>query len=308
MQKKKFLGVLAAAAAVYIVGISIDPVVAQIGNWKKIHAKAASEARENNSGLRTVAMSVQLQTLSQSMITRSLLAALKISKTAQIRALAAEREQFMSKLSLLRRGHRGLGLPPATYPKVLEKLARLEKEWSVFGPAVTRIIYTGRVTKRDVAIVAECIKPLAEGTKELIEVNEFYATGGRAFSALTPLVSQAESMQALIKKMTAEYLLVTYGYKVGEYQVKLGESHDLFDRTLKGLIGGDSELRLLPAPSPQINAELRQVERTWRELAPRVYKVVQSGQATRAQAPAVQRKADVLAGKMGKAVVLYKAL
>lgn len=268
----------------------------------------STETLERARGMGTVALAVKLQILSQSMTNRSLLAALGVDKREQIVALMGERENFIAIMGLLRYGHKKIGVHPARRPMVLERLARLEKEWSVFGPTVAKIINTGTVTKQNVAIVAECIKPLEEGTRELINAYEHFATGGRTFSAVTPMVKNAEALQALVKEMTAEYLLIAYGYEIKEYRAKLGHSYQRFDRTLKALIKGDPALRIVPAPNQQIGTELRLIQKSWYPLARSVYNAVMKGQVSRNYAPTITNQADWLAGKMDKAVSLYRRL
>lgn len=303
------------AAAFCLLGVSAAPALSQ-GAAKQPAGEGAIRLAVNDNGssrgarggIQSVTYAVRLQTLSQTMITRSLLTALEIDQSIQLRRLANARRNFTRLMRALRRGDEGLGLSRPTRPQVVQKLEKLEKEWSVFGSAVDKIVGTGRATKRNVAIVAECIKPLAAATRELIDVYEHFATGGRTFSALTPMVSRAENSRALIKEMTAEYLLIAYGYEKEAYRAKLRQSYAMFDRTLTGLIHGDPGLRLLAAPNRLINDELMQARTNWQTLAAAVDRVLQGGKVSRVRAPIVERQADRLAGRMGRAVTLYKGL
>jgi len=208
----------------------------------------------------------------------------------------------------LRHGDEKLGLRAAEHPEILEKLARLEKEWSIFGPAVQSIIDTGRITPQNVAIVAECIEPLAEATEQLIDVYEYYATGGRTFSVLTGMVSRAEAQHALLQEMTAGYLLVAYGHKAETYRARIWAYQAQFDRILHGLIDGDRQLNLLPAPDQPLREQFEAARQSWTRLYAITKTIPQGGAIDRDCLLDITRQSRQLAATLGKAIDLYKSL
>ena len=236
------------------------------------------------------------------------LAALSVDKKRNIDTLAKERDAFVRVLKGLRHGDEKLGLRAAEHPEILEKLARLEKEWSIFGPAVQSIIDTGRITPQNVAIVAECIEPLAEATEQLIDVYEYYATGGRTFSVLTGMVSRAEAQHALLQEMTAGYLLVAYGHKAETYRARIWAYQAQFDRILRGLIDGDRQLNLLPAPDQPLRAQFEAARQSWTRLYAITKTIPQGGAIDRDCLLDITRQSRQLAATLGKAIDLYKSL
>ncbi len=269
--------------------------------------KAASELNIARN-LRALEMASALQALSQTMTIRSLLAALSIDKEPNISALAAEHDRFDRIIKGMRHGDLELGLGRAVNPEILKKLARLEKEWSIFGPVARKIVKSGKVSKRSVAIVAECIKPLAEGTRELIEVVQYYVTGGQTFSLLTSMISATEAQHALISEMAAGYLLIAYGHKPAYYRGLLRDQMAHFDQTLNGLLVGDSGLQLLPAPTSTLARRFRGAIRLWRAHRPVLRAVAEGGEVDRETFPDFMRLNDALAAEIDKASELYKSI
>ena len=277
--------------------------------WRAANVqRVQSAALEGSSGLQAVHLSSQLQGLSQSMITHSLLAALKIDKEANIQRLVEERKRFVATLNALRTGDGKLGLQATTNPEILARLGRLEKEWSIFGPAVQSIIETKQVTPQNVAIVAECIEPLAEATYDLMDVYEYYATGGQAFSMLTDMVSRAETQHSMLSEMIAGYLLIAYGHKTEDYRVRLWAYQAQFDQTFKVLIDGDRKLGLLPAPRMDLRQQFQASQEIWRRICPILQAVANGRSVNRLSIGRVTKESQRLASGIGKAVEIFRQL
>ncbi len=309
LSRPRPLSVAVALAVCALVALS-GPAAAEQEPESDGQVAAVPEHAGQNSAiqLQPVHMSGRLQALSQAMIMRSLLAALAVEKKRNVKTLAKERDAFVRILHGLRHGDEKLGLRPADNPQILKKLARLEKEWSIFGPAVQSIIDTGRITPQNVAIVAECIEPLAEATEQLIDVYEYYATGGRTFSVLTGMVSRAEAQHALLQEMTAGYLLVAYGHKAETYRARIWAYQAQFERTLIGLIDGDRQLNILPAPAPPLRKQFEEARESWAQLYAITKTIPQGGEIDRDCLMDITRQSRQLSASLGKAIDLYRSL
>jgi hypothetical protein len=306
--RKAVTKLLAVSTTVAVLAALVQGGPAAAQGDRGAHAQTAARAQGGGSRLQSVHMSGQLQALSQSMITHSLLAALSIERKKNVKILAKDRDKFVRTVNGLRHGDEKLGLRATKNPKILEKLDRLEREWSIFGPAVQSIIDSKRATAQNVAIVAECILPIAEATRELIDVYEFYATGGRTFSVLTGMVSQAEAQHALLKEMTAGFLLVAYGHKRESYRARLWAYQVQFDMVLRGLIEGNPRLKLLPAPDVKLRARFRAAREKWIELLSITKSVAEGGVVDPECISDVTKKSRQLAVELGEAVDQYKRL
>ena len=286
-------GVLSLSTAFGTAGLGnaapIAPLPAAEDRGPTRQSLQAAGALDIARNLRALDMASELQALSQTMTIRSLLAALSIDKEPNISALAAEHDRFDLIIKGMRHGDEELGLAKT-------------------GPVARKIVKNGKVSKRNVMIVAECIKPLAEGTRELIEMVQYFVTGGRTFSLLTSMIGATEAQHALINEMAAGYLLIAYGHKPKFYRSLLQEQMAHFDKTLKGLLAGDSGLQLLPAPTSTLERQFRGALRLWRAHLPALGDVAYGGEVDRETIPEFMRSNDALAAEIDKATELYKSI
>jgi len=111
----------------------------------------------------------------------------------------------------------------------------------------------------------------------------------------------------LTQKMTKESFLIRSNIDKKINMDKLSKSSQLFDKTLKGLMRGDSSLALVATDNQEIQAQLKKVEALWTPF----YKEVQaiySGAAKDSSYDMLEKKNMELLKEMNKAVGLYASL
>ena len=258
--------------------------------------------------IQTLHMASRLRALSQTMTIHALLIALAPEPGPSLRTLAEQNENFSRIIAGLRQGDPALGLEMMSNPRILERLARLEREWSVFGPVVQRILDRGEVTPEDVALVAQRIGPQASATRELIDEVQYQATGGQTFSLRTKMIGRTEEQQALIQEIVAGTLLIAYGHQPEAYRAKLLEQQSRFDRTLKGLLHGDSSLQLLPAPTLLLRERFRTALSLWGRMSPVLTQVAEGAPVPEKDIPALLKTSHELAAELRQAVELYRII
>jgi len=94
----------------------------------------------------------------------------------------------------------------------------------------------------------------------LVLVNSLFAMSDKE---LARSIDLAGKQRMLTQKMSKEAMLVKIGIDVDNSVKKLKESSSLFDKTLKGLINGDKELRLVATDNKDIQAKLKEVQKLW---------------------------------------------
>lgn len=77
------------------------------------------------------------------------------------------------------------------------------------------------------------------------------------------VINLAGKQRMLTQKMSKEALLIASGIDADANRANLQKTANLFDKTLKGLIGGDSELGLPKTEDPAILAQLDKVSGLW---------------------------------------------
>lgn len=92
---------------------------------------------------------------------------------------------------------------------------------------------------------------------------EMPAVGGPGLKEYAVAINQAGRQRMLSQKMTKEFLLVVSGLEADANRLEFARTANLFDSTLKRLIGGDSEVGVPAPPTPAIAEHLKGVQAIW---------------------------------------------
>lgn len=110
----------------------------------------------------------------------------------------------------------------------------------------------------------------------------------------------------LSQKMSKEAALVALGVDKARNIENLQKTSALFDKTLKGLKDGSSELGLPATESKRIRRQLEKVETIWAEFYPSIKQVIASGNVSDAELNTIASQNLPLLKQMNKAVGLYE--
>ena len=246
--------------------------------------------------------------LTEKMTKEALLVALKINKDQNLKNLEASRGLFRRTLTGLRDGDLELGLLPTTDPQVLEKVEKVEEIWPLYDATVQDALDSGSVSESQLAKIAELNVPLLNAVNKTVMTYQLLNSQGALNSVLGFAIDHAGRQVMLSQKMSKEFLLIASGHDVEKNRRNLEETAALFERTLTALLDGDAEMRLLPAPTPEINGQLRKVQRIWEEFRPLLDGTL-GGEKTDAAAMAqVARMSKPLLKAMNMAVFMYESL
>ncbi len=250
------------------------------------------------------------RTLTQKISKESLLVALGVDREENLRNLEESRALFDRTLKGLRNGDAVLGLPPTTEPDVLDHLGKVEELWPLLETVVRNSVAGQNVTAQGIDTIVELNLPLLQAADDTVKAYERGARGGNVnlVSMLTVALDVSGQQRMLSQKMFKEYLLIAYGYEERSNRRNLRGTIKLFDRTLQSLIEGDNDQGILRAPTPEIRARLRVVERLWDEIRPQLEPF---GKAGRPDPGAIAKAAQVnqlLLEELDQAVTLYERL
>lgn len=120
-------------------------------------------------------------------------------------------------------------------------------------------------------------------------------------------INLAGKQRMLTQKMSKEAILVALDINKAENLANLKSTHDLFDKTLKGLKDGDADLGLEATKKPKIKKQLGVVSGLWDEFKPSIQGIISSGSATKEQIADIASKNLKLLKEMNKAVKFYEA-
>ena len=127
---------------------------------------------------------------------------------------------------------------------------------------------------------------------------------GADLKTLAPVVNLSGRQRMLSQKMTKEFLLVAVHVSEDENKANLDKTVALFDRTLKGLLDGDSAQRLPGTPEEDIRAQLALVQARWDDYRP----LLEAGAYTEAEVRKAATLNLPLLKEMNTTVKMYEVL
>jgi hypothetical protein len=219
--------------------------------------------------------------LAEKMSKELVLVALEVDTEKNLENLQSSRALFERTLKGLRDGDAGLGLPVSTNRNFLDNLGKAGELWLVYDATVRTSFESGRITADQVGTLADLTGPISDAMENAVAALERDSSEGRLVSLLDTTMELAGQQRLLTQKMSREFLLIAYGHEVEKNRSGLRESIAQFDRTLDGLISGNTELLLVPAPSAEIKAQLRKVARIWDAFLPMLATAAKGGEIDR---------------------------
>ncbi|MCU7829669.1 MAG: type IV pili methyl-accepting chemotaxis transducer N-terminal domain-containing protein [Candidatus Thiodiazotropha sp. (ex Myrtea sp. 'scaly one' KF741663)] len=244
--------------------------------------------------------------LTQKMSKEMLLIANNVDAEANRANLAKTAKLFDTTLKGLRDGSADMGLPATEGRVTLKQLAKIEKLWNEFHGLVSAVVSGGDV---DIAKIAELNLPLLKNMNTAVRLYEKEAKKATGKSAGI-VINLAGKQRMLTQKMSKEMSLVALGHQVDDNKSNLRSTASLFDRTLKGLLDGDSDLELPGTKDEAIRTQLGVVAKLWKNFQPIVERASSVDVKGVAKDDLVQMsKLNLpLLKEMNKAVKMYEQL
>lgn len=110
----------------------------------------------------------------------------------------------------------------------------------------------------------------------------------------------------LSQKMSKEVVLIALNIAIEANLNSLKGTTALFDKTLKGLRDGNSELRLPPTTNGRILNQIKKIEKIWTEFNAVLQAILVSGKVTEDQLQEMASQSLPLLKQMNKCVLLYE--
>ena len=212
----------------------------------------------------------------------------QLTKEAILIALGQQKDDSAERVKLwidglertlkgLRDGDTALALPPTKNENVLKLLEQINELWSLFKSALLQSTTDGTLSRTSIAIVADLNVPLIQALDDLIKEIKIESATGHLVSVLEAAIDVSGQQRMLTQKITKEILLIGYNHDAEKYKKRLNESVATFEANLVSLIEGNFEIKLFPAPTPQIRVQLRRVQTVWDRFRPIIERTTKSG-------------------------------
>ena len=208
--------------------------------------------------------------LSQKMSKEIMLVALGFDAEANLKNLDTTSKLFDKTLKGLRDGDASLKLPPTVNKRIIKQLDKTKAIWIDFYALIQKILEQKQITKEQVGLVAQKNLPLLKEMNKCVKRYEKDASkaGLKADPGLAVTINLSGKQRMLTQKMSKEFLLVANGYEIEDNKLNLLETHTLFERTLQGLLDGDSTLDLPGTKNKEIRDQLAVVQGLWESFKP----------------------------------------
>jgi len=246
--------------------------------------------------------------LVQRMSKELMLVALDIDRNDNLRKLESSRALFERTLKALRDGDDGLGSPGSRNPDFLEGLGKVGELWLLYDATIRRSTKSQIITADQVGTVADLTRPIFDAVEVAVEILHEEARQKQLISMLDTTIELLAHQGALTQQMSKEFLLIAYGHEADKNRKALKDSMALFDQTLDGLLNGNPEQQLLPAPNAEITAQLRMVARMWDEFRPLLSVGTRGSGIDRDSITKVAELNGPLLDAINEAMAMYEAL
>lgn len=209
--------------------------------------------------------------LSQKAAKEALQIALAIEVDRSKESLKATIALFEGTLAALEKGDANLGLAPATAP-ALKEIATARPNWVAFKSALQAALDG----KTDVHKIAETNIEVLRDMQALVRIleDESHVSTGTVWGTV---INLAGRQRMFSQKMSKELFLVALDKDAETHRAALKQTAGLFDRTLKGLIGGDAGLKLPPSTDTGVKKQIEVVAQVWADFQPIVERAVAGG-------------------------------
>nr|WP_320194141.1 type IV pili methyl-accepting chemotaxis transducer N-terminal domain-containing protein [uncultured Desulfobacter sp.] len=248
--------------------------------------------------------------LSQKMSKEILLISLDYNKAENLSALEKTANLFDTTLKRLRDGDPELSLPPTFSRRILRQIdLKITPVWKAFFHQVQEIIRAKTVSSDQLNTVIENNIPLLSEMNKCVKLYEKEASksGVEMNPKLAVTINLAGKQRMLSQKMSKEFFIIAKRSNHQADQLSLQETYTLFDRTLKGLMDGDTMLELPGTKDQAIRAQLGKVQSLWQDFKPLMEYGAKSKNAISAEKiESVAQKNLPLLAEMNKAVKMYE--
>lgn len=234
--------------------------------------------------------------LSQKMAKEFLLIKLDIEKSENEQLLLKTMKMFERTLDQLIIGDKDLSIPAAPNNEILNQLRKVKMLWSDYKKALE---------DNDIEKVAKLNLPVLENMHKAVGLYEEASIKAGIKNSGT-VINVAGRQRMLTQKMSKEIFLIALGIDKEANLKALEDTQNLFNKSLYGLIEGNSEMNLPPTTNTRNLNQMRKVEKLWIPFKKHVEMVVASTTTSRTQLKYIYEKNTTLLNEMNRAVKFYE--
>lgn len=248
--------------------------------------------------------------LSQKMTKEALLATAGINAEENRKNLKETMGIFEKTLRGLRDGDASLNLPLCENEDIAARLDKVNLLYDEMSGLLTKVVEGGVLSPYELPSIAKLNAPILNTMDTAVKMFEQEA--GKALSkdpTLALVINLAGKQRMLTQKMSKESLLKYLKVDDIVNGKLLRDTGALFDKTLKGLKDGDSELGLPKTEDANIRSQLDLISSFWSVAYPLIQKISDlSAFVSKEEVATVTELLSTILKESDKAVKMYEAL
>ena len=271
-----------------------------------ILATLPADARSDSN--RSLTMAGRQWLLIERMTNSALLAALGVDASPSLSTVHWSQDRFDGMQRELRDGDPHLGLTTTTRPETLETLDQVDLHWLRYDAIFREIVASAAISETQIRALTQSHAATIEAVGQMVGSFEHFVNGANHHTILSSSIDGTGQLRARTQLVLRGLLTVAYHKNAVEQRQVLAQSTRDFERTLKGLIHGDSELHLLSAPTQEIRDELMKVDQMWNEVRPILASAADGQAVTNEEIATVAQYANDMALPLTMALLMYLSL
>lgn len=243
--------------------------------------------------------------LTQQMTQEALLIALGIDKAANADLLVQDRAAFDKILLALRDGSDEMKLAALSDGQLRGMLKQVDERWDAFAQEIAKGLEDGRFTRERIAAVVRLEAPLSMAVQQFALAYKNAAPKMQVHSLHLNTKAVAERQPLLARFMLKDFMLIAYGHDLKSTRMALTKSYSQLDRSFQALLYGDSEMQLIPAPTPAIEAQVEKAQELWRDFQPTIKTAAEGGALDKTQVKSVVAGYRLMLAAIEETVAMY---
>lgn len=176
------------------------------------------------------------------------------------------RGEFNEQLQTLHRLDQAPESRSAANPEIGQLLAQVDQAWPALNGKIDDAISWGHMTHYEVLQFDAAARELDHLLANLQLTYRRVAADFGVHSVILNAIAVAEEQRVLSQEISKTFFMLAYGVNVPQNRERLTAAMDQFERDMRGLVEGNPEIGLIPAPTPGIRSDLIAAQTTWGRL------------------------------------------
>lgn len=211
-------------------------------------------------------LTARMRALSQSIGKEMAQLTASSSTDNSIADLEVQRREFTELLRSLHRQDQSPDSRSSSNPEIARLLTAADEAWPALDSRIGDAISWGHMTHYEVLQFDSAARELDHVLANLQLTYRQAAADFGVHSVILNAIAVAEEQRVLSQEISKTFFMLSYGVNVPQNRERLAAAIEQFDRDMRGLVEGNPEVGLIPAPTASIRIDLIAAQTIWGRL------------------------------------------